>query len=65
MGITNPKEDVVFNRSRYSSGKSARTHLRNDRAPLRRGTHGEMDRFLQEVSDEAHSGGHASGGSSH
>ena len=33
---------------------SAQIHLRDDRAPLGRRTHGEMDRFLQEVTDEAH-----------
>ena len=30
------------------------TYLRDDRASLGRRTHGEMDRFLQEVTDEAH-----------
>ena len=34
--------------------KSNRIHLRDDCAPLARGTHGGMDRFLRVVTDEAH-----------
>ena len=38
----------------FSPWKCEETHVRDDRAPSGRRTHGEMDRFRQEVSDEAH-----------
>ena len=37
-----------------SLAQTARTHPRDDRAPLGRRTHGKMDRFLEEVIAEAH-----------
>jgi hypothetical protein len=49
-------------RNRFPSYNSDGTHLRDEQAPLGRRTHGEMDRFLQEVTDEAHLGAHTARG---
>ena len=52
-------------RTRFPAFKTVGNQVRHDRAPLGRRTHGEMDRFLQEVNDEAHLGAHTAGGLSH
>ena len=62
MNSDNPTKK---SRNRFPSYKIVRYHLRDERAPLGRETHGEMDRFLREVTDGARSGGPEWGGSSH